>query len=98
MAATLDGQKNVLFWQPRQKQSLNVAQDHLDLQEVLDSLPVPVVVDDEKSGTCPKGRISEADVQAIKDCALQAQAKNVKALRLRWGATQSPENAVLFYE
>ena len=98
MAAKLDGQKIVLFWQPRQKQGLSVAQDHLDLQEVLDSLPVPVVVDDEKSGTCPKGRISEADVQAIKDCALQAQAKNVKALRLRWGATQSPENAVLFYE
>jgi hypothetical protein len=97
-AAKLADEKIVLFWQPRQNQGLDVAQDHLDLQEVLESLPVPVLVDNEGSGACPKGRISEADVQAIKDCALQAQSKNVKALRLRWGQTQSPENAVLFYE
>jgi hypothetical protein len=97
-AAKLADEKIALFWQPRQNQSRDGAQDHLDLQEVLESLPVPVLVDNEGSGACPKGRISEADVQAIKDCALQAQAKNVKALRLRWGQTQSPENAVLFYE
>jgi hypothetical protein len=97
-AAKLAGEKIVLFWQPRQNQSQDRWQDHLSLQEVLESLPVPVVVDNEGSGACPSGRISEADVQAIKDCALQAQAKNVKALRLRWGQTQSPENAVLFYE
>jgi hypothetical protein len=97
MASKLAGEKIVLFWQPRQNQSQDTAHDHLDLQEVLESLPVPVLVDNEGSGACPKGRISEADVQAIKDCALQAQAKN-KALRLRWGETQAPENAVLFYE
>jgi hypothetical protein len=95
-AAKMAGEKIVLFWQPQQNQTQNATPDHLDLQEVLESLPVPVVVDNE--GSCPKGRVSEADVQAIKDCALQAQAKNVKALRLRWGQTQSSENAVLFYE
>jgi PAS domain-containing protein len=97
-AASLAGEKVVLFWQPRQSPSQAAAQDHLDLREVLESLPVPVLVEDEGYGTCPSGRVSEADVQAIKDCALQAQAKNVKALRLRWGQTQSPKNAVLFYE
>lgn len=98
MAAKLDGEKIVLFWQPRQNQSRDAAQDRLDLQEVLNSLPVPVLVDNGGSEACPKGRISQADFRAIKDCALQAQAKNVKALRLRWGATQSHDNAVLFYE
>jgi PAS domain-containing protein len=97
-AAKLAGEKVVLFWQPRQSPSQAAAQDHLDLREVLESLPVPVLVDNEGSGACPSGRISEAAVQAIKDCAMQAQAKNVKALKLRWGQTQSPENAVLFYE
>ena len=97
-AAKLPGEKIALFWQPQQEQSQDVAQEHLDLQAVLKSLPVPVLMDNEKSGGCPKGRVSEADVQTIKDCALQAQAKNVKALRLRWGEAQSPENAVLFYE
>jgi hypothetical protein len=95
MAAKLDGEKIALFWQPRRNQGEEDAHDHVDLKEVLDSLPVPVHVD---ALTCPQGRISDADFRAIKDCALQAQAKNVKALRLRWGATQAPDNAVLFYE
>jgi hypothetical protein len=98
LAAKLDNEKIVILWQPQQNQSQDVAQDHLDLQQVLDSLPMPVLVENEGFGASPKGRISEADVQAIKDCALQAQAKNVKALRLRWGKAHSPDNAVLFYE
>ena len=91
MAAKLDGERIVLFWQPRQNQSRDAAQDRLDLQEVLNSLPVPVLVDNEGSRACPKGRISQADFRAIKDCAVQAQAKNVKALRLRWGGTNRGE-------
>jgi hypothetical protein len=98
MAAKLDGGKIVVFWQPRRNQSQEAPHDQVDLQEVLNSLPMPVLVDNEGSLACPQGRISDADVQAIKDCALQAQAKNVKALRLRWGKRQSPANAVLFYE
>jgi hypothetical protein len=98
MAAKVDGEKIVLFWQPRQNQSQDIGEDHLELQQVLDSLPVPVLVENDGFGASPKGRISEADVQAIKDCALQAQAKNIKALRLRWGKAHSPDNAVLFYE
>jgi len=98
LAAKLDGEKIVILWQPQQNQSQDVGQDHLDLQQVLDSLPVPVLVENEGFEASPKGRVSEADVQAIKDCALQAQAKNVKALRLRWGKAHSPDNAVLFYE
>ena len=34
----------------------------------------------------------------LRDCAVQAQAKNVKALRLRWEKGRAAENAVLFYE
>ena len=73
----------------------------MDLKELLDSLPVPVLLDNEISpGTAvlPRVQISDEDGQAIRDCALQAQAKNVKALRLRWGKRRSPDNAVLFYE
>jgi hypothetical protein len=87
-----------LFWEPRDNQHAKSGQDRLDLKEVLDSLPVPVLADNGESVACPEGRISEADVQAIKDCAEQAQAKNVKALKLRWGQTRSHDNAVLFYE
>ncbi len=102
-AAKLSDGKIVVFWQPRQSQAQDqdAAKQHLELKEVLDSLPVPVLLDNEVtpgSVACPEARITEADFRAIKDCALQAQAKNVKALRLRWGKRRSPENAVLFYE
>jgi hypothetical protein len=100
-----DGQI-ALFWGPRngrlhQPERSNAAINRLDLKEALDSLPVPVLLDNEVtpgSVACPEARITEADFEAIKDCALQAQAKNVKALRLRWGKRRSAENAVLFYE
>lgn len=100
-ASKLDERKIVVFWQPQQSLPLDLAKQRLDLKEVLDSLPVPVLLDNEATpgaGACPEGRITEADFEAIRDCALQAQAKNVKALRLRWGKNRSPENAVLFYE
>jgi hypothetical protein len=73
----------------------------LDLKEVLDSLPVPVLLDNEVtpgSVPCPQGRITDADGQAIRNCARQALARNIKALRLRWGKKRRPDNAVLFYE
>jgi hypothetical protein len=103
LATKLGDGKIVVFWQPRQSQSEDqqAAKQHLDLKEALDSLPVPVLLDNEitqGSVACPEARITESDFQAIRDCALQAQAKNVKALRLRWGKRRSPENAVLFYE
>jgi hypothetical protein len=103
VAAGLDDEKIAVFWQPQPAASAaqGAARQRLNLKEVLDSLPVPVLLDNEVtpgSMTCPEGRITEADFQAIKDCAIQAQAKNVKALRLRWGKRRSPENAVLFYE
>ncbi len=94
-----------VFWGPRQihsqPQADQSATTRLDLKELLDSLPVPVLLDNEISpGTAvlPRVQISDEDGQAIRDCALQAQAKNVKALRLRWGKRRSPDNAVLFYE
>ena len=100
-----DGQI-ALFWGPSRMRRQTVERpavkpSGLDLKEVLESLPVPVLLDNEVtpgSVPCPQGRITDADCQAIRDCALQAQAKNVKALRLRWGKRRSPENAVLFYE
>jgi hypothetical protein len=98
MARKLNADRIALFWEPRGNQHAKSGQDRLDLKEVLDSLPVPVLADNGESVACPEGRISEADVQAIKDCAEQAQAKNVKALKLRWGQTRSHDNAVLFYE
>jgi hypothetical protein len=102
----LTNRQIALFWGPRnvplhQLERSNAAVNRLDLKEALDSLPVPVLLDNEVtpgSVACPEARITEADFEAIKDCALQAQAKNVKALRLRWGKRRSPENAVLFYE
>jgi hypothetical protein len=100
-AVKLDDKRVVAFWQPQRGQSQGVGRQHLDLKQVLDSLPVPVLLDDEVnpgSVSCPEGCITEADCEAIRDCALQAQAKNVKALRLRWGTRRSPGNAVLFYE
>ena len=97
--------KIVVFWGPRQSQPHAAANQNaptnLDLKEVLDSLPVPVLLDSEVSpGTValPQARITDVDGQAIRDCALQAQARNVKALRLRWGKKRSPGNAVLFYD
>jgi hypothetical protein len=100
----LDG-RIVVFWGPRQSQHQagrkQSAADGLELKEVLESLPVPVLLDNEVSpGTVPvpQGRITDEDGQAIRDCALQAQARKVKALRLRWGKTRSADNAVLFYD
>ncbi len=92
----------VVFWGPRQDQQEPARTSaNLELKEVIESLPVPVLLDNEVSpGTVPvpHGRISDEDGRAIRDCALRAQARNVKALRLRWGKQQSPENAVLFYD
>jgi len=104
-AKLTDGQIAV-FWGPGkfQRQAVekqSIAAIGLDLKEVLESLPVPVLLDNEVSPgsvPLPKGRITDADGQAIRDCALQAQARNVKALRLRWGKKRRPDNAVLFYE
>jgi hypothetical protein len=100
----LDG-RIVVFWGPRQSQHQagrkQSAADGLELKEVLESLPVPVLLGNEVSpGTVavPQGRITDEDGQAIRDCALQAQARKVKALRLRWGKTRSADNAVLFYD
>ena len=100
----LDG-RIVVFWGPRrsehQADRRQSAAGGLELKEVLESLPVPVLLDNEVSpGTVPvpQGRITDEDGQAIRDCALQAQARKVKALRLRWGKTRSADNAVLFYD
>lgn len=97
--------KIVVFWGPRQSQPQAATKQNapinLDLKEVLDSLPVPVLLDNEVSpGTValPQVRITDEDGQAIRDCALQAQARKVKALRLRWGKKRSPGDAVLFYD
>ena len=97
--------KIVMFWGPRRDQPQAAAKRNasinLDLKEVLDSLPVPVLLGNEVSpGTvaAPQARISDEDYQAIRECALQAQARNVKALRLRWGKKPSEDNAVLFYD
>ena len=92
----------VVFVGPRQNQhEAGRKQTGLELKEVLESLPVPVLLESEVSpGTVPvpQARISDEDGEAIRDCALQAQSRNVKALRLRWGRKQSADNAVLFYE
>jgi hypothetical protein len=105
LASKLPDGKLAVFWGPRQAPSQPLADQstraRMDLKELLDSLPVPVVLDNEASpGTTalPRLRISSEEGQAIRDCALQAQARNVKALRLRWGKRRSSENAVLFYE
>ncbi|HEY5777560.1 MAG TPA: hypothetical protein VIT00_02420 [Terrimicrobiaceae bacterium] len=100
LATKLEDGRFAIFWQPQQSREQDLTK-HLDLKEVLESLPVPVLLDNEVtpgSVSCPQGRITDADCQAIRDCALHAQAKNVKALRLRWGKRRSPSNAVLFYE
>jgi hypothetical protein len=92
----------VVFWGPyRSQRKAGSKQCGTELKEVLESLPVPVLLGNEVSpGTVPvpQGRITDEDSQAIRDCALQAQARNVKALRLRWGQRQSSDNAVLFYD
>jgi hypothetical protein len=105
LSTKLPDGKIAVFWGPRQTQIQPPANQNatkgLDLKEVLDSLPVPVLLDNELSPgsvALPRVQISNADCQAIRDCALQAQARNVKALRLRWGKRRSPDNAVLFYE
>jgi hypothetical protein len=92
----------VVFWGPcRSQKKAGPRQGGMELKEVLESLPVPVLLGNEVSpGTVavPPGRITDEDSQAIRDCAVQAQARNVKALRLRWGQRQSADNAVLFYD
>ena len=103
LATKLADGKIAVFWGPRgsKHEESQGAPSTLDLKAVLDSLPVPVLVDNEISpGTAalPRVQISDADGQAIRDCAVQAQAKNVKALRLRLGKGRTAENAVLFYE
>ncbi len=105
LATKLSDGKIAVFWGPRrfapEEPRSQSSRTSLDLKAVLDSLPVPVLLDSEASpgtGSLPRVQISDADGQAIRDCALQAQAKNVKALRLRWGKTRSSESAVLFYE
>jgi hypothetical protein len=105
LATKLADGKIAVFWGPRQvkhpESASQSAPTSLDLKAVLDSLPVPVLVDDETSpGTAgiPRVQISDADGQAIRDCAVQAQAKNIKALRLRLEKGRAAENAVLFYE
>ena len=66
---------------------------------MLESLPVPVVLEGEASTEAiPQAWITDEDGQAIRDCAPSGPGKNVKALRLRWGREHSMENAVLFYE
>ncbi|HET9523889.1 MAG TPA: hypothetical protein VFO90_06625 [Terrimicrobiaceae bacterium] len=94
--------KVAVFWGPfRSQEKGGSKQGGMELKEVLESLPVPVLLGNEVSpgGTAvPQGRITNEDSQAIMDCALQAQARNVKALRLRWGQRQSSNNAVLFYD
>jgi hypothetical protein len=105
LATKLADGKIAVFWGPRefksQKSKTPCAPSGVDLKAVLDALPVPVLVDNETfPGTTalPRVQISDADGQAIRDCALQAHAKNVKALRLRLEKGRTAENAVLFYE
>jgi hypothetical protein len=105
LATKLSDGKIAVFWGPRefkyQKSKPQCAPSGMDLKAVLDSLPVPVLVDNETSpGTAglPRVQISDADGQAIRACASQAHAKNVKALRLRLEKGRTAENAVLFYE
>ena len=105
LATRLSDGKIAVLWGPRElkyhKSATQSASTGLDLKAVLDSLPVPVLVDNETSpgtGDLPRVQISDADGQAIRDCAVQAQAKNVKALRLRLEKGRAAENAVLFYE
>jgi hypothetical protein len=99
---TLPEGRIVVYWGPRQSQhEAGRKQTGLDLKEVLESLPVPVLLDNEVSPgsvPVPQARISDEDGQAIRECAIQAQARKVKALRLRWGTTRSADNAVLFYD
>ena len=99
--------KIVLFWGPAQSAHPAGEQPNrlpgFDLKEVLESLPVPVVLDAAGAATpaasiLPRGRISDWDGQAIRACAQQAEARKAKSLRLRWGKSRSPVNAVLFYE
>ena len=98
-SAKLPDGRIVAFWAPRLSREAAQKRGGLELKEVLESLPVPVVLEGEGSTEAiPQAWITDEDGQAIRDCALQAQAKNVKALRLRWGREHSMENAVLFYE
>jgi hypothetical protein len=106
-SARLEDGKIVLFWGPARNRHPSAEQaggpPDFDLKEVLESLPVPVVLDAAGSAapeasTMPQGRISDRDGQAIRACALKAKAQKVKSLRLRWGKDRSPVHAVLFYE
>jgi hypothetical protein len=106
-SAGLGDGKIVLFWGPARNGLPSTKRaGHpagMDLKEVLESLPVPVVLDAAgatvpEASILPQGRISDRDGQAIRACALQAEAKKVKSLRLRWGKERSPVHAVLFYE
>jgi len=96
--------KIVVFWGPRQSELPSAKPSgapSFNLKEVIESLPVPVLLDAGGSPgatTLPEGRISDQDGEAIRACALQAEAKNVKALHLRLGKDRSPVHAVLFYE
>ena len=105
LATKLADGKIAIFWGPRaftpQNSECHCAPSGLDLRAVLDSLPVPVLIDNETdpgTGALPRVQISDADGEAIRDCAVKAQAKNVKALRLRLEKGRTAENAVLFYE
>jgi hypothetical protein len=102
LSTRLPDGKVAVFWGPsRSQKKARPMQGGMELREVLESLPVPVLLGNDVSpGTTPvpAGRVTNEDSQAIMDCALQAQARNVKALRLRWGQRQSSDNAVLFYD
>jgi hypothetical protein len=106
-SARLEDGKVVLFWGPARNRYPSLEQAappaDFDLKEVLESLPVPVILDAAgavapEASILPQGRISGQDGQAIRACALKAKAQKVKSLRLRWGKDRSPVHAVLFYE
>jgi hypothetical protein len=105
-AAGLADGKIALYWGPARSGISSVeptgGRAGFDLKEVLESLPVPVVLDaagaTAESSALPQGRISDRDGQAIRACAVQAEAQKVKSLRLRLGKDRSPLSAVLFYE
>lgn len=103
----LEDGKIVVFWGPARSDHPSAKQASrpasFDLKEVLESLPVPVVLEAAgavapEASILPQGWISDRDGQAIRACALQAKAQKVKSLRLRWGKERSPVHAVLFYE
>ncbi len=84
-----DGQI-VVFWGPRQSQhEAGRKQGGLDLKDVLESLPVPVLLDNEVSpGTVPGTSRRGLATRMVRPSGIapsRLKQEKSKALRLRWG-------------